>query len=112
MNKKNKLKKQKFSLKNIPHIKLHDESIFSESSAKKTFQNESEVANILLQCLIENDTETFMEVLDAYLSVNRTKIAKKTKLTRATITQAFSKNGNPTLKTIAKIVHQAVALRN
>ena len=64
----------------------------------------------LLECLIDNDTETFMEILDAYLSVNRTKVAKRTKLTRATVTQAFSKKGNPTLKTIAKIVHES-ALR-
>lgn len=74
-------------------------------------KNKNEVAKVLLDYLIDNDAETFMEILDAYLSINRTHIAQKTKLTRATITQAFSKKGNPTLKTIAKIVHQAVALR-
>jgi len=69
------------------------------------------VAQALLDCLIENDTETYMEILDAYLCVNRTQIAQRTDLTRATITQAFSKKGNPTLKTIAKIVHEAVVAR-
>lgn len=81
------------------------------SQASATFKNEKEVAQALFECLIENDTETFMEILDAYLCVNRTKIAQKANLTRMTVTQAFSKKGNPTLKTIAKIVHGSAALR-
>ena len=110
MNKKKTLKKHEFSLDDLQPIKI-DESKLHASKASELFKNKNEVAKALLECLIENDTETFMEILDAYLCVNRTKIAYKTNLTRATITQAFSKKGNPTLKTIAKIVHEAVALR-
>lgn len=111
MNKKKTLKKREFTLEELQPIEIIDESQLHDSKASKFFKNKNEVANALLECLIDNDSETFMEILDAYLSVNRTKIAQKTKLTRATITQAFSKKGNPTLKTIAKIVHEAVALR-
>ena len=88
-------------------MNIIDESALHDSKASEFFKNKNEVAKALLECLIDNDTETFMEILDAYLSVNRTQIAQRTKLTRATVTQAFSKKGNPTLKTIAKIVHES-----
>ena len=109
MNKKKTLKKHEFSLDDLQPITI-DESKLHASKASELFKNKNEVAQALLECLIDNDTETFMEILDAYLCVNRTHIASKTNLTRATVTQAFSKKGNPTLKTIAKIVHEAVAL--
>ncbi len=111
MNKKKTLKKRTFTLDDLQPIKILDESKLHDSKASEFFKNKNEVAKALLECLIENDTETFMEILDAYLCVNRTQVAQKTNLTRATVTQAFSKKGNPTLKTIAKIVHEAVAIR-
>lgn len=109
MNKKKTLKKHEFSLDDLQPIKI-DESKLKVSKASELFKNKNEVAKALFECLIEDDTETFMEILDAYLCVNRTHIASKTNLTRATVTQAFWKKGNPTLKTIAKIVHEAIAL--
>lgn len=111
MNKKKILKKREFTLDELQPVKILDESKFHDSKASEFFKNKNEVAKALLECLIDNDTATFMEILDAYLFINRTKIAQGTKLTRATVTQAFSKKGNPTLKTIAKIVHEAVMPR-
>lgn len=107
MNKKKTLKKHAFTLDELQPFKITDESTLHDSKASEFFKNKNEVAKALLECLIENDTETFMEILDSYLAINRTQIAQKTELTRATVTQAFSKKGNPTLKTIAKIVHKA-----
>jgi DNA-binding phage protein len=65
------------------------------------------VGTALLECLIDNDPETFIEILDSYLRVNRLQVAKNSTLSRSTVQQALSKSGNPTLKTIAKIVHEA-----
>lgn len=107
MNKKKTLKKRKFTLDELEPIEV-DESKLHDSKSSEFFKNKNEVAKALFECLIDNDAETFMEILDAYLCINRTQVAQKTKLTRATITQAFSKKGNPTLKTIAKIVHESV----
>lgn len=73
------------------------------------FESHEKVAKALLQSLEEDDAGAFLEILDAYLKVNRTSIAKKTKLSRTTIQNALSRKGNPTIRTIAKIVHQAVA---
>lgn len=110
MSKKKTLKKHEFTLEELQPISV-DESTLHDSKASEFFRNKNEVAKALLECLIDNDTEAYMEILDAYLCVNRTQVAHKTKLTRATITQAFSKKGNPTLRTIAKIVHESVASR-
>jgi DNA-binding phage protein len=112
MNKKKTLKKREFSLENIPHIKLHDASKFCEEKPEEFFKDHTVVAEALLQCLIENDTEAFIEILDSYLRVNRSQLAEHAGLPRSTISLAFSKRGNPTLKTIAKIVHEAVSLQN
>lgn len=108
MNKKKTSKKHEFSLADIPHFDIHDEHEFIEFKPEKFFNNKNAVAQALLQCLIENDTEAFMEILDSYLRVNRTKVAKNADLSRSTISSAFSKKGNPTLKTIAQIVHESV----
>ena len=59
----------------------------------------------MLQCLLENDPEAFVEILNEYLDVNRSRVAKNANLARSTVQEVFSKKGNPTLKTLAKIVH-------
>lgn len=111
MDKKKTSKKREFSLDELQPTKIVDESQLHDSTASAFFTKKNEVAQALLDCLIDNDTKSFMEILDAYLSINRTHVAQQTKLTRATVTKAFTKNGNPTLKTIAQIVHEAVASR-
>lgn len=73
------------------------------------FKKHDKVAQALLQSLEDNDAGAFLEILDAYLRVNRTKTARETKLSRTTVQQALSNKGNPTIRTIAKIVHQSVA---
>lgn len=112
MSKKKTLKKQEFSLQDLEPIKLNNESEFKIAKPEEYFKNHRLVAEALLQSLIENDTEAFMEILDSYLRVNRRKIAESAGLPRSTVSLAFSKKGNPTLKTIAKIVHEAVSQNN
>ncbi len=73
------------------------------------FKAHDKVAKALLQSLEDNDAGAFLEILDAYLRVNRTKAARETNLSRTTVQQALSNKGNPTIRTIAKIVHQSVA---
>ena len=74
MSKKKALKKREFSLDDLKPVKV-DESKLHDSKASAFFKNESDVAQALLECLIENDAETYMEILDAYLCVNRTQKA-------------------------------------
>src|SRR5271170_3848698 len=103
MSKKKTSKKQSFCLKNMPivkskktpHLLEHDPSVF--------FKSHEKVALALLTSLEEGDPGAFLEILNVYLSVNRTKISKETNLSRTTVQKALSKNGNPTIGTIAKI---------
>lgn len=87
--------------------KKEDRSITHRPQA--FFKSHKKVAEALLQSLEANDAGAFLEILDAYLQVNRTQIAQETLLSRTTVQKALSKTGNPTIRTIAKIVHQAVA---
>ena len=73
------------------------------------FKNKREVALALFLCLERNDPESFVGILDVYLSVNKSEISKKTKLARSTVQGVFSKKGNPTIRTIAHVVHEAIA---
>ncbi len=76
------------------------------------FKNCSKVGAALLECLLENDTEAFLEILDEYLRVNRSGVAKNAQLARSTVQDVFSKKGNPTLKTLAKIVHHEAGFQD
>ena len=107
MTKKKTSKKQGFCFEDMPSLKKKKGVKFKKSQAVEYFKNPKEVGYALLQCLEENDPEAFMEILDAYLDVNRTQTAKKTNLSRSTIQLAFSNKGNPSIKTLAKIVHSA-----
>ena len=104
MNKKKISKKRDFALTDIPRVNI-DEKSLKEIKPEEHFKDTSKIAEALFQCLIENDTQAFIEILDAYLRVNRTRAARETKISRSTIKLALSKKGNPTLKTIAGIVH-------
>lgn len=104
-------KKPEFSLKNMPETKLKNKLNLTVLDPEISFLDSQKVGAALLECLVENDTETFIEILDSYLRVNKLQVAKNANLSRATVQQAFSKNGNPTLKTLAKIVHESVLKR-
>ena len=103
------LKQRRCCLDDMPIIKskkgaktrAHDPSAF--------FKHHKKVAEALLQSLEDDDAVAFLEILDSYLYINRTHIAKKANLSRTTVQNALSSKGNPTIKTIAKIVHRAVA---
>jgi len=107
MTKKKILKKQEFTLADIPKYNIPNEKELTIFNPDEFFKDDKEVAQALFQCLLDNDSETYMEILDSYLRVNRSKVAKKAALSRSTVSLALSKKGNPTLKTIAKIVHEA-----
>lgn len=87
--------------KKTPHLLKHNPSDF--------FKSHEKVALALLASLEEGDSEAFLEILNVYLSANRTKVSKETRLSRTTVQNAFSKKGNPTIRTLAKIVSQSVA---
>ena len=102
-------RKQKFCLGDMPIFSRRQS--FKEKAYRPDsfFQSHNRVAEALLACLEDNDVDAYLEILDAYLQINRSRIARKAKISRTTIQNALSKKGNPTIRTIAKIVHTATA---
>lgn len=109
MLKRKKSKKRGFSLDDMPTLRVNKKEKLEKHDSGAFFKNFDKVGTALLESLVQNDTEAFIEILDSYLKVNRARVAKKAKISRSTVQQALSKNGNPTLKTIARIVHESVA---
>ncbi len=93
----------------MPVSKVKNKAKWARVDPKKHFKNRKEAAIALLHCLEENDPESFVEILETYLQINKSEIARKTNLSRQTVKNAFSGKGNPTIRTIAQIVHEAVA---
>lgn len=111
MLKKKTSKKQGFSFKDMQETKITNKKNISTWNVEDSFSDPSKVGMALLQCLIDNDTKTYIEILESYLRINKFQVAKKANVSRSTVQLAFSKSGNPTLKTLAKIVHEAYLKR-
>lgn len=73
--------------------------------AGKKLSDPKFIAEALMQCLIEGDDKAFKEILKShYEAVNITKALKKAHLSQRTFFEALSPKGNPSLKTVIKII--------
>lgn len=107
MHKKKTSKKREFSFNDMPETKINKKHITKKWHIEEDFADVQKVGAALLECLVDNDTEAFIEILDSYLRINKLQVAKKAHLSRSTVHLALSKSGNPTLKTLAKIAHES-----
>lgn len=72
----------------------------------KFIRNKRNIGEAILDCLLKNDPNGVMEMIDIYLkTVNKSKMSKKNKLHRSTLYSAL-KHKNPTIKTLAKIMYE------
>lgn len=72
--------------------------------------DEENLKTSLFEALKQGDTEAFKEILIAHLEAKvKTRSAKDHGLSARTMYEALSSNGNPSLKTIAKLVQMACA---
>ena len=108
MAKKQTSKRQRFCLEHMPISRSKKTPHVLKHEPRDFFKSHEKVALALLTSLEEGDHEAFLEILDIYLKANRTKIAKQADMSRTTVQNALTKKGNPTIRTIAKIVHEAV----
>ncbi len=61
----------------------------------------------IMECLIENDPDGVMEVIETHLeALNKSQFLAEAGVPRSTLYQLFKKK-NPTIQTLAKIVHTA-----
>ncbi len=67
--------------------------------------NENFIGKAILECLRNNDPEGVMEVIEMYLeALEKTKFVKKALVPKSTLYHSL-KSKNPTIKTLAKLVH-------
>ncbi len=65
------------------------------------------IGTAIMECLIENDPKGAMEAIKTHLEVmNKSAFLKEAKVPRSTMYKLF-KTKNPTIKTLAKIIHAA-----
>lgn len=77
----------------------------------KTLLDEDLLAQAIWECLKDDEPEMIVEIIEAHLgalAINKADLAKKAGVAKTTIYHSF-KRQNPTLKTLAKIVHAATS---
>ena len=100
--------KPRKSLKNTQEIKrftLKDDAVVYKNNSVERLLDENFIAQVIWECLKDNDPKGVIEVIQTHLEVvNKVKAAKETNLSRATLYNAI-KGKNPTIKTLAKLVN-------
>lgn len=77
----------------------------TEHDPKTNLTDHEFIARALAECLLEGDESAFKEILKAhYEAMNITSALKKSKLSQRTFFEALSPKGNPSLKTVFKIM--------
>lgn len=80
-------------------------SSLRESNPAEELLDEGLISQAIWECLKEGDSEGVIEVIQAYLeAMNITELTQKSKLPRSTMYNTL-KTKNPTIKTLAKLVH-------
>ena len=79
-----------------------------ESNPREELLDEKLIEHAIWECLKNGDSEGIIEVIRIYLeAVNKTQLAKESDMARSTMYHTL-KSKNPTIKTLAKLVHACV----
>jgi DNA-binding phage protein len=84
---------------------LREDAKLKEYNPLENLLDTNRMGAAIMECLLNNDTEGVLEILEGYLyAVNRTQFLKEAHVPRSTLYNFF-KRRNPTIKTLAKILH-------
>lgn len=91
--------------KQATEFSIKKEANLQEYDPVKNLLDINKMGAAIMQCFIENDTEGVLEIIENYLyAINKTQFFKEANLPRSTVYNFF-KRRNPTIKTLAKIMH-------
>lgn len=108
MRRKKRLKKPGFCLKDYPSVSLKKNAKVTPFDASERLSDFNLVATAFFEALQDDDVEGALEVLEGYLMTKKKRdLSRKGKIPSSTIYHSLSKKANPTLKTVAKILHAA-----
>ena len=100
---------QKKSSKGIKRVKLRRGAKVREHSPTRKLADENFIGRVILECLKDNDPEGVIEAIKAHLdALNKLQFSRETEIPRSTLYD-LSKRKNPTLRTLARTVHEISA---
>jgi DNA-binding phage protein len=98
-------KKHQTYLEKLAKADLDKVKGLKRSNPLKELSDSNQTAMAVFECLLNNDPEGAMEMIELYLEAkNKTKLRKEVDLHKSTMYSAL-KHRNPTMKTLAKIMH-------
>ncbi len=101
--------RQKKSSKNIKAVSLKKNAKVEEFSPTVELTDENFIGRVILECLKDNDPEGVIEAIEAHLdAINKLQFSRETEIPRSTL-YYLSKRKNPTLRTLARTVHEISA---
>ena len=106
--------RRKTSLRNTRHKKPSPSPAIKTGMGVDTYDptkallDEDKIGRAIWECLKEGDYEGVIEIIEIHLEAcNKAQLAKKAHLAKTTLYHSL-KNKNPTLRTLAKIVHASM----
>lgn len=94
--------------KDLPSINEMNMEGITEVRPREWLLNPNNIGKAIMECLMENDPEGVIEVISIYLrALNKEKFRQKADIGKSTY-YYLMKSKNPTIKTLAKIVHSMV----
>lgn len=100
-------KKRQRSLAKSTKLDLDKVPGLTRAQPLKELTDPKKTALSILECLQNNDPEGAMEMIVIYLeALNKSKLRNETQLPKSTMYSAL-KHGNPTIKTLAKIMYHS-----
>lgn len=88
-------------------VSLREDIGLKEFEPATTLLDTKLIGAAIIQCLIENDPDGVMEIIEGHIScLNKSKFLKEADVPRSTMYKLF-KTKNPTIKTLAKIMSAA-----
>ena len=91
--------------KEAAEITLREDANITEVDPIANLLDPNLIGSAIMQCLIENDPEGVMEIIEDHLyALNKSKFLREADVPRSTMYQLL-KRKNPTIKTLAKIMY-------
>lgn len=89
-------------------MKLKKGTGIRQSNPREELLDEDLIGRAIWECLKNGDSEGVIEIIRIYLeAVNKTQVAKENDMARSTVYHTL-KSKNPTVKTLAKLVHACI----
>lgn len=93
-------------------LRLKKNTDVEEYSPTVTLADEDFIARAIWDCLKDNDPDGVIEIIESHLeALNKLQFSRESEIPRSTL-YYFSKRRNPTLRTLAKTVHEISDLQS